>query len=272
MRHSKNERNPAIRSHKHAKLQANFVELHRKGVYLKRILRQRGIDLPFYDYYDSYVEEFKKTAALAMQQFGSLLGIVEVEDGDYFGTDRSKFAPGMRRIFWNSDDEPTGYGTSGGDKSNINGFTNAFENEEGQVKTLVVIRRAIPNCQPHREFKYGLKLIALLHELGHVYDMERQINFNHDMRKFDLIEAEVFAHLYSLRRMAERNYYHGFNMLVESLQKAVTGTDYLGEVAKLTLERMPKYKLVNINDIELGHFTPAELLALGPDGRQVLGV
>ena len=114
--------------------------------------------------------------------------------------------------------------------------------------------------------------MALLHELGHVHDMEREINFNHAAKTFDVIEAEVFAHLYSLRRMAEMNYYHCFHMLVDGLKKALGGDTYLREVAELTLKRMPEYKLIDIGGIQLKPVTEADLKALGPDGRKAFGL
>ena len=265
------KRKRELREREHSRLRASFEELHQKGIYIKRVYRQRGINLPFYDYYDSYFDEFLRVAAEAKQQFPSLLNIVEADDEEYFGTDRSRFAAGMQQIFWRTEAEENGYGTSR-DKSNVNGYTNAFIKEDGEVKTLVVIRKGIPNSKPHREFKYVLKLVALLHELGHVDDMEREINFNHAAKTFDVIEAEVFAHLYSLRRMAERNYYQCFNMLVEALRKYTGGTNYLRDVAKLTLERMPDYKLIDVNSIPLRPLTADDLKALGSDGRIAYGL
>jgi len=260
-----------VRRLRHSILQERVGNLQTKGVYIKRLYRQRGINLPFYDSYDSYFEEFGKVVAQAKQQLPSLLGIFEVEDAEYYESDRSRFAPGMQQIFWRSEAEHSGYGTAR-DESNINGYTNAFHAGEGQVKTLVIIRKTVPKSKPQREYRYVLKLISLLHELGHVHDIERQVNFNHAAKTCDIIEAEVFAHVYSLQRMAERNYYQCFNLLTDTLRKCTTDTSYLGEVAKLTLERMPDHKLIDINSIPLEPLTPADIEALGFDGRRALGI
>ena len=270
MARDEKKRKQERRQREHDRLQATVENLHTKGVYLKRVFRQRGINVPFYDFYDSYYEEFKKVVLDATKQFPSLIGIFEVEDKDYFGTDRSHFAPGMEQIFWRSEGEQNGYGTSN-DDSNVNGYVNAFHANQGEVKTLVMIRKSVPNSKPHREFKYVLKLVALLHELGHVHDMEQQINFNHKAKTFDVIEAEVFAHLYSLKRMAEQNYYQCFTMLIDSLKKYALGSNYLRDVAKLTLERMPDYKLINVQSIPLRPLTAEDMKALGSDGRKAFG-
>lgn len=255
----------------HDKLKTTFDDMHKKAVYLKRVYRQRGIDLPFYDFYDSYFEAFGGVASQAKQQFPSLLDIVEAEDTDYFGMDHSQWAPGMQQIVWQTERELDGYGT-GNDASNINGYTNAFRAQDGQVKTAIVIRKAIPRSRPHREYKYVLKLIALLHELGHVYDIEREINFKHAAGTFDAVEAEVFAHLYSLERMAKTNYYQCFNMLIEGLRRHAGRSDFMGEVAATTLKRMPEYRLVDVTSIPLTPVTQADLEVLGADGRRALGL
>lgn len=254
----------------HRRLKATFEDLHRKGVYIKRLYRLRGIDLPFYDYYDSYFDEFRKVVAEAKEQFPSLLGVFEVEDSEYYGHDRSQFAATMQQILWHSDSEYVGYGTRQ-DESNINGYTNAFLSEDGQVKTLVVIRKKVPNSKPHRECKYVCKLVSLLHELGHVCDIERQGNFDHDARTCDVIEAEVFAHLHSLQRMADKNYYQCFSMLVDALKGSSTRSDYLGVVAKRTLELMPGHTLIDLNSVPLEPLTSTDLEVLGFAGREALG-
>lgn len=259
------------RRRQHGKLKASFQDLHSKGVYIKRVLRNRGVDLPFYDYYDSYFSEFNKVVADAKSKFPSLLNIVELEDREYFNTDRSSFVDGMQQIFWDSEQEVTGYGIVS-ENSNISGFTSAFRAPNGEIKTLVILRKSVPKSQPHRENKYVFKLVALLHELGHVLDIEQQLNFNHDAGTFNVIEAEVFAHLHALRRMAERNYYQCFMMLLDALKEYTAAKNYLGDVVNLTLDRMPEYKLIDVNSIPLEPLTAADLEAIGPEGRRAFGL
>ena len=118
--------------------------------------------------------------------------MVELDDHEYFSTDRSAFGQGMQQLVWHTDREQNGYGLGTAD-SNVNGHTNPFRGADGRVRTLVLIRRSVPASKPHREFKYMLKLVALLHELGHIHDMEQQVNFDHAAGTFDVMGASAGA-------------------------------------------------------------------------------
>ena len=131
------------RQREHKEVEETFAGFRRRSVYMKRVLRQRGINVPFYEFHDSYFEEFGKVAEQARQQFPSLLGIFEVEDAEYYVADRSQFAPELEQIFWDTKAEQNGYGTAR-DSSNVNGCTNAFMAEDGAVKTLVILRNSVP--------------------------------------------------------------------------------------------------------------------------------
>jgi hypothetical protein len=115
-----------------------------------------------------------------------------------------------------------------------------------------------------------MKLMTLIHELGHVQDMERSINFDHVAKRCDMIEAEVYAHLYSLERMARMNYSQCFDMLMDALKRAVGGDGYLSEVATLVLQRAPTYRLVDVVNIPLEPLTASDIKALGSDGLRAV--
>lgn len=257
------------RDQEYHRLEATFSQLRTKGPYLKKMLRARGYDVPFYDFYDSYTDEFSKIVTQAVSDHPTLLGVFEVDDPDYFGSDHSKFAPGMTQIFWRMPQEPSGYGKKG-DESNISGNTMAFHTASGELKTLVHIRKKVPDSKPHREFRYIMKLIALLHELGHVHDMEHAINFKHALSEADIIEAEVFAHLYALEWMAKQNYCQCFLTLVDALKKHIAEHDYRGTVSKLVIERMPEYQLVDVHKVPLEPITAEDKKVLGPDGIRAI--
>ena len=55
-------------------------DLRAKAPYIKMILRGRGCVLPFYDYLDSYPDEFQRIATAAKNEHPSLIGIHEVDD------------------------------------------------------------------------------------------------------------------------------------------------------------------------------------------------
>lgn len=264
------DRKRELRRRKWEASERSFTEMHKKGPHIKLIMQHRGYRFPFYDYFDSYVLEFEKVVAKAKAEFKSLYDVIEVDDGTYYSDDPLQLVPaGWRQIIWDLDDEAVGYGTHK-DGSNLNGFTSAFLTESGQLKTLVVIRKSVPSDDPHREFKYAIKLTALLHELGHVLDMEQETNIQHAEKKADIIEAEVFAHLYALERMAKQNYYQSYGLLTSGLKNCLKKNDYGREVARRVFERMPQYELVDTTSISLGEPTPEELVLLGPIGRRVL--
>lgn len=235
------------RNREKAELRETFEMFRRTGPAIKDWCRKNGINLPFYEFYDSYYDEFQHIARQAMQSYPSLIAVTEVDDLAYFSQDRSAFSGGLTQIFWESEGVADGYAEQ--DRNvNINGLANGFKTADGALKTLVLIRRDVPGTKPHREFKYVLKVIALLHELGHIEDMEKEVNFDHKAKRFNMIEAEVYAHLYSLRRMAEWNYYHAYQMVVTGLREYAKGTTYLRDVSRITLDRLPAFHIVNLQE------------------------
>lgn len=266
------KRHPDKRQREHERLTKKFQSLATAGPYLKRVLRRRGVILPFYEFYDSYADEYAKVVAQAQREFPSLLGVFEVPDDVYYSTDKSHHPPGLEHIVWTCPGDANGYGLARDGDSNVNGFVDAFHSSTGELKTRIILRQSVPNTKPHREFKCAFKLMALLHEMGHVHDIENRLNFDHTTRQCDMIEAEVYAQLYSFERMAHSNYRTCFEMLTDALNKYVNDTDYRGQVARLTLERMPKYNLVDVISIPLEPVTSDDWQALGPDGRRALGI
>lgn len=54
------------------------------------------------------------------------------------------------------------------------------------------------------EFKFLLKYLALIHELGHIDDFNKGINFNLSERKINLIEAEAYADVFALKLLKDK--------------------------------------------------------------------
>lgn len=65
-----------------------FKEFRAKAPYIKAILRSRGCILPFYDYLDSYADEFQRIAQAARTKHPSLLGVHEVDDAIFSGNEK----------------------------------------------------------------------------------------------------------------------------------------------------------------------------------------
>ncbi|HEX4793457.1 MAG TPA: hypothetical protein VH370_06675 [Humisphaera sp.] len=245
------------------RLDTQFSEFHRSAPKVKSILRSRGINLAFHDFYDSYAAEFAKLVAEAKREHSSLIDAVLLEDTDYFSRRYSKFAPGMQQIHWRIDAGRQDYaehatpGASARDPALIAGVTNAFYATDGRLKIFIGLRRSVP-AAIHTEEKSVFRIVALLHEIGHMLDMEQQINFNHPNRTCNIIEAEIFAHLHALKIMAERSYHQCFELLVDALRRSASDPncpDYLREVSRLTLDRMPKYEFVDISAVLKAHLS-----------------
>ena len=122
----------------------------------------------------------------------------------------------------------------------------------------------------HPDFKYALKLASLLHELGHVTDLEKEINFDIANRKLDLVEAEVFAHVWSLNTMAENCYRQSYQMVYDALKNAHDGTNILRMVARAVIEQHPKCEILDWQDFIEQPVTDQELLLLDNETVNVL--
>lgn len=245
-------------------------DFRRKAPHMKKYLQGRGCILPFYDYLDSYADEFERIVGVARKEFPSLLGIHEVDDETYFKDKWSQLGyENIQQIFFGIDDKYADYGTAVG-KSNLCGSMIAFHDSNQEVRTLVLIRQKVEISAEHREYKYALKIIALFHELGHIHDLERRINFGVEERRLDLIEAEVYAHLYCIEHLARRNLIQSFNMLVDGLQAAIPKGGYIAEVANKVLERLPNYGLVEWQTVLSDPPTREEIERLGPEGFRAI--
>ena len=158
----------------------------RRAPYIKMILRGRGCALPFHDFLDSYSDEFQRIAAAAKSEHPSLIGIHEVDEHTYAESDKnwSEFGCGdLQQIIFDMDRNLPDYGT-GSPTANLCGSMYAFLDSEQNVRSVILIRQAVKGTLRHRELKYVLKLASLLHEIGHVQDLEQGLNFDVTARRF----------------------------------------------------------------------------------------
>jgi hypothetical protein len=93
----------------------------------------------------------------------------------------------------------------------------AFKDEQGNLRTIIFIRKSI-GSQSNPLVKYALKIVALLHEIGHVKDWEQGINFNAEENKRSIIDVEVFAHKYALNALLEGDYKESLKMYLNGLE------------------------------------------------------
>jgi len=181
------------RQAKYEKERATVLGFRKQAPQLKPHLRKVGCDLPFYDFLDSYEEEFSRTVTAAMKGLPTLHGVHEVDLPDFESTDWSLFGcDPKQQIFFNVDDQFASYGT-GNPKANVRGSAAYFLDGTSDYRAVVLIPRNPKSSVEYKDLKYSIKIAALLHELGHVQDAERQINMDPIALRFDVINAEAYA-------------------------------------------------------------------------------
>lgn len=271
---SKKRRQKAKTKQKWRQARASINDFHAKAPYMKAILRQRGCDLPFYDFLDSYKDEFDKVVQLAMSEHHSLLGVYEVDDEVYANPERdwSQFGHGkLQQIFFDIGDEFPDYGNRVEKQANLCGCMSAFLDSTNEMKTLILIRRSVSRTKLASDQKYAFKVAALLHEIGHITDLEQGINFDVHRKRFDVVEAEVYANLYCLERLADRNLSVSFSMLYDALHDATKQPGYMAAVGMGVMERIPDYSLTEWNSFMDAPMTESEAKLIGAAGVRIMG-
>ena len=221
---------------------------------------------------DSYADEFQQIATAATKEHPSLIGIHEVDDRTFATAenDWSQLGCGdLQQVFFNIEGDLSDYGAASPD-ANLCGSMSAFLDSDQNLRSIILICQTVKGTFQHRELKYALKLASLLHEIGHVQDLEKGLHFDVPTRRFDVIEAEVFAHLFALEQMAQRNLRQSFNTLVDGLRDTIPKGGYGGEVAQKVLERLPAYQLIDWQPVLSQQPTPEELKKLGPKGIEAI--
>lgn len=126
----------------------------------------------------------------------SLLGIFELEDCDYFNSSTQDLMPrfgfgACEQLFYKVDtnNESTSVDE---DKDIFGGWASAVKDVHGKVRSIIFIRAGLPafECreEPTPEAAAAVKLMVLLHELGHADDIHKCINYNHELHWMDILE------------------------------------------------------------------------------------
>jgi hypothetical protein len=241
---------------------------------MKRRLRGWGCDLPFYDFLDSYTEKFEQIAKAALKAHPSLRDVHEVDDPIFRSKNWAKLGYGnWQQVQVHFDDKyENDYGGVVTDE-NLCGCASIFHDEKGGLRTGIMIRRTVKNWMEHREYKYITKIVALLHELGHVHDIENSINFkiNGDKAEVDIIEAEVFANVFALDRLAEQHLRMCYRTFLDAVRRHSKKAGYIGEVCQEVLERHAERDLVDWHDVRDRHASSeADLGTLGDVGHKAI--
>lgn len=207
----------------------------------KAALKAKGCFLPFYDFLDSYEDEFKKVVAWARTEFRSLHDVFELLPDEMDNDWKRLGLPGdWQQIFFKCDDEHAASYNDDDPNANLRGGAVGFLDFNNNLHTIIQVIKNPQFGKKHKEHKYAFKIPILFHEVGHVKDYEEKINFNHETKTADLIEAEVFAHLFALKECYQRAYYISGDSWLASLMKHKDHTDYRGEVVRRVIERFEK--------------------------------
>ena len=107
---------------------------------------------------------------------------------------------------------------------NMRGATICIRNDSKIMQVIFLPKEVIKGTNHHAEdqdeIKSLLQLCALLHELGHVEDMQKSINYSFaDMPTVQLLEAESYAHTYTLNYLNRAGARIARNMVADALYK-----------------------------------------------------
>ena len=253
--------------------QAQILSFRKKAPYIKMILHSRGFQRAFLDFLDSYEAEFAKLVDEYLASRPTLIGIYETDDEGLKSIDWARFggAADWQQVFYNCDDDTTETYGREDKRANVQGSMVTLRDTNGGIHTMVRIYRNMKCAFQHKEFKYALKIPALLHEIGHVIDVEERINFDPEKGTCRILDAEVFANNYTLEQCVQRGYRQSFKIWLDSWRGYVDAEDYRGEVARKTLHiAPPETDILDWTIFFQQETTEDELKLIGERGRRAL--
>jgi hypothetical protein len=108
--------------------------------------------------------------------------------------------------------------------SNVRGATICIRNDSKIKQVIFLPEEVIKETNQHAAYQDKIKSLrqscALLHELGHVEDMQKSINFSFgDQPTIKLLEAEVYACTYTLNYLNRAGATEARNMLADAFHK-----------------------------------------------------
>lgn len=253
--------------------QAQILSYRKKAPYIKKILHSRGLQFTFLDFLDSYEAEFSKLIDEYLASRPTLIGIYETDDEGFKSTDWARFggAADWQQVFYNCDDDlQETYGREA-KRTNAQGCLVTLRDSNGCIHTMVRIYRDVKCAFQHKEFKYALKIPVLLHEIGHVIDVEERINFDPEKETCRILDAEVFANHYTLEQCVQRGYRQSFKLWLDLWREYVDVKDYRSKVARRTLDKAPlETDIIDWTPLFLQKPTEDELKMIGERGIRAL--
>lgn len=216
----------------------NKLTPHRKKILRSEALKKHGMrdqrPSAFLEGMDSYAEEYKKVKKAALREHPSLLRIFECDDVTFYkrSTDELLSMNSMgeyKRVHFKTlDIEDVVDESTRGENGLVNehhekqegtiitGYTTCIEGN-GTRRTIVAMRNST-GTEGSYDIRCAMKMAALLHELGHVDDIEKGINWRRD-NKIQWVDSEVYAHHYACKKMIDSNYFLVLGHFIDGLRK-----------------------------------------------------
>lgn len=116
----------------------------------------------------------------------------------------------------------------------VRGAAYHFIDSRDRVRSLILMDGV-------NEKSYGYACLLTYHELGHVLDMEKGINFNLREKTCYLVGAEVYADSYVLDTCRREKDAKRYGIWIDRLKKNLHGDDAVySKAAKLVLDWYPE--------------------------------
>lgn len=240
-------------------------EQRRKAKKKKEVQSQKRQDAArqtkFIDGVDNYIDEFRRV--LAKPPIWGLFGAFEVEDDDYYSlnTEELLVRVGLgehKYLNWDSDHERNDHSASRSGKAT--GMACAVMTAEGRILPVVFVRKGITldsvDSEHSEKVREMIRLLVLLHELGHAEDIYQEISFDHQHGKVDIVAAEAYAHVFVMRYLQKRNcrlalqYY--INQLDEWVAEGSTAEHYVKLAAQRVFDTQDMRKLREFSNRTFG--------------------
>jgi hypothetical protein len=149
---------------------------------------------------------YEQEKLLAPKEFGSLIGVFETARDEAWDSVSAKHGlTGFSEILVEElqSTHEDGYSEFRGDTG---GFATFLLSPKGKRCAAVCIdTRDVPIGTDEEAVDYVRRTCILFHELGHVDDFQRRINFREGVRA-NLEEAELYAHRFTCKKLKDRNY------------------------------------------------------------------
>jgi hypothetical protein len=97
------------------------------------------------------------------------------------------------------------------------------------------------STEVHPQFDATVRLLLLLHELGHANDISRAINYDHTNLKIDLAAAEAYAHEFVCKQAQKNNYTLALHLYLENVDRMAK--------SELVAERVGAELFLNTRDV-----------------------